>query len=191
MLNKTSFLKICMGGMSLFTLTASTAFAVDMDQGMSGTDKMNIYDKADEKQLYSKNGFSRGDLIKLYQAKFSNSEMETVTGDVKQVLRVQFPDKDCYLIAILSTDSDSAKVGVNIGPVWFLEENDMAINEGDMIQVTGAKIRTNGRYVLIATEITKNGKTLNLRDKEGNKLWGSPKFQKGNADCMKLDMMKK
>lgn len=181
--------KMCVLGASAYFLTGSM-FADD-NNGKTPTDQINVYEQDDEKQTYTKHGFTRGDMSYLYDTKFDPSQVESVGGQVTKVMRVQYPDNDCYLIAVLHTKANNGEMAVNLGPIWFIEENNMEINEGDDIQITGAKMRTNGRFLIIATELTKNGKTLNIRDKEGAPLWGSPKSQKGNAECMKLNMKKK
>ncbi len=149
------------------------------------TNELIVFEQDDEQEAYAKNGFTRGDFTKLYDFKFNTSDMTNISGEVAQVFRVKYPDNDCYLIAILSTKANNGKVAVNLGPIWFLEENNFSVNENDNIEVKGAKVRTNGRFILVATELTKNGNTLNIRDDKGTPLWGSPQAQKGAAYCEK------
>jgi hypothetical protein len=149
------------------------------------TDQIIIFEQEDEERIYDDHGFTRGDMTYLYKGDFDAKTIESVSGEVQDVIRIQFPDKDCYLIAILSTTGNGRRLAVNLGPTWFLEEKGFTVNEGDEIQVKGSKVRLNGRHLLLVTELTIDGRTLNIRDKEGAPLWGSPKAQKGNADCMK------
>lgn len=185
---KTKFMsQLSMLGITLFVLTSSSVFAANQNRDMKtiATDQMKIFEQEDEKQMFTDHGFTRGDMSYLYDGEFDPKLIENVSGNVTQVLRVQYPDTDCYLVAILSTQANNGKIAVNLGPVWFVEENQIKINEGDSIQVTGAKMRTNGRFIVIATDVSKNGSSLSMRDKEGTPLWGSPKCQKGDAQCMK------
>lgn len=188
MLNKKNFSKFLVTALGAYVMLSSLAFACggyNRDCSVIATDSMTIYEPKDEQSLFDDHGFTRGDMSYLFNGTFDAAQVETLSGPVLQLIRVQFPDKDCYLIAVLSTQGNNGKVAVNLGPVWFGEESGLFLNEGDKIQVSGAKMRTNGRFVVIATEVTKNGYTLNIRDKEGAALWGSPKTQQGRAECMK------
>lgn len=174
-------------GLSVFCLLSSSLYAA-YDYGNSNktpTDGIIIFEQDDEKVIYSDYGFTRGDLSYLYDAHFDSAEVKNVSGEVTKVLRVQYPDNDCYLIALVETKANKGAVAVNLGPIWYVEEKGFAINEGDSIQVTGSKLRVNGRYVLIATEVSKDGKSLKIRGEDGTPLWGSPRSQRGNAECMR------
>jgi len=192
MLNGKILSKLCALGVTAFILSSSSVFAYDFNKTKTATktDEINVYEQDDEKAAYNQNGFTRGDLIYLYNGKYDTSQVENVTGRVEQVFRVQYPDHDTYVIALIGTRANKGKIAVNLGPVWFMEENGLAINEDDSIQLTGAKMRTNGRYVLIASEVNNDGKSLHLRDKDGSALWGSPKCQQGDSECMKKNKNK-
>lgn len=192
MLNKKTLYAFC-AALSLFT---APAFADNSNGSMNSsnpttsTDKIYIFEQDDEKESFTRYGFTRGDMAYLYNGEFATDNITNVNGEVTKIYRLQYPDQDCYLIAIIETKANNGKIAVNLGPVWFIEENGLSINEGDSIQVTGAKMRTNGRFVMIATVVTKNGKSINVRDSEGTALWGSPRSQKGNAGCMKFEINK-
>lgn len=175
---------------ALYVLTGTVFADFNSENPTTGTDKINIYEQDDEKDSFDQYGFTRGDMAYLYNGGFDPSQIQTINGEVKKLYRIQFPDQDCYLIAILETKANNGKLAVNLGPVWFIEENGLALNEGDNIQVTGAKMRSNGRFLVIATSLTKSGKSVNIRDQDGGALWGSPRSQKGNAGCMKFNMNK-
>ncbi len=178
--------KIFVFGLGVSLLAPTSIFARCGDHKQTPTDKLVIFEQDDEKEVYNDHGITRGDLSYLNDVKFNADKVENISGDVFKVMRVQFPDQDCYLIAVVMTKANNGKVSINLGPIWFLEENGFQLFEGDSIQVTGAKMRTNGQNVVIATELSSNGKSINIRDKAGTALWGSPKAQKGNADCMKM-----
>lgn len=147
------------------------------------TSDVNIFEQEDEKRIYTDYGFSRGDISYLYTAQFNPQNIQTLSGEVVDTIRVQYPDLDCYLIALVRSNNE--QMAVNLGPVWFIDENNMTVDEGDDIQITGSRIRNNGRYVFIVSELTKNGDTLKIRDQSGTSLWGAPRVQSGDADCMK------
>ncbi len=76
----------------------------------------------------------------------------------------------------LSLQSGGQTYDVHLGPSAYITNSGFAFANGDKIQVTGSKIQINGADALIAREITKDGKTLTLRDKQGFPKWsGGPR----------------
>jgi len=60
---------------------------------------------------------------------------------------------------------------VRLAPIGFLRENDMELKEGDTLGLTGYWASTIDGQQFIATRITKQSKSLSLRDPQGNPLW--------------------
>jgi hypothetical protein len=138
---------------------------------------ISVFEEADEENVYSTFGFTRGDIKNLYIYKYDPRSEQLVIGNIEKILRVQFPDGNCYLVAVIKTTSGD--VLANLGPVWFADENNLVINEGDQVQITGSLVRTNGRYIIIASQFKKGPQSLVLRNQSGNPQWGAPKSQKG------------
>jgi|GEM_PF-5279051 hypothetical protein len=147
-------------------------------KGCSTTD-LSVFEEADEENVYGDHGFTRGDIKNLYVTKYDPKSEQTINGNVQKILRVQFPDGNCYFVAVIQMDTGT--ILVNLGPVWFADENNMVVNEGDQVQVVGSLIRTNGRYILIASQLKKDGQSLQLRNQSGSPQWGAPKSQKGTS----------
>jgi hypothetical protein len=127
-------------------------------------------DKEDAKALYAGHGFTRGDVARLKETKYDPSMKVDIQGTIAKVVRVKYFG-ECHLLAIVTTPSGETLV--NIAPVSFLDENGLTINEGDKIQIAGSQQRINGRNSLIAATITKDGRTVDLRDAQGQKKWKS------------------
>lgn len=147
--------------------------------GDCSTSDLSVFQEEDEEQMYNGSGFSRGDIRNLFTYKYDPKSEMSVSGNVTKVARVQFPDNNCYLIAVVKTDSGDYLV--NLGPVWFADENNVMIMEGDTLQIKGSKMRSNGRFVILGQEVKKNGQTLVLRNMSGNPQWGTAKAQKGTS----------
>lgn len=141
------------------------------------TTDLSVFEEADEEGVYGDYGFTRGDMKNLFVSKYDSKSEQTINGNVLRILRVQFTDGNCYFIAVVQIDS--GVILVNLGPVWFADENNIVINEGDAVQISGSMIRTNGRYILVGSQLKKDGQTLQLRNQTGSPQWGSPKSQKG------------
>ena len=155
--------------------STSTPFAAPGNS--CSTQDLAVFEEADEEGVYGDYGFTRGDMKNLFVSKYDPKSEQTINGNVLKILRVQYTDGNCYFIAVVQIDS--GVILVNLGPVWFADENNLVINEGDAVQITGSLIRTNGRYILVGSQLKKDGQTLQLRNQSGNPQWGSPKSQKG------------
>jgi hypothetical protein len=62
---------------------------------------------------------------------------------------------------------------VQVGPVWYLERQDLDMKENTHVQVTGAWAEIDGQPVLMAREVQFDGQVLALRDAQGTPVWSS------------------
>jgi hypothetical protein len=67
---------------------------------------------------------------------------------------------------------------IHLGPGWYLNRLDSAVSNGDVVQVTGARVKEKasngnaGPRAIRAAEVKKgNAVVLKLRDKNGTPLW--------------------
>jgi hypothetical protein len=114
-----------------------------------------------------------------YQRMYNPRTIATVKGVVVEVEQIIPTTGMCSGIHLtLKTDSDVKSV--HLGPSWFIERQEMKIEKGDAIEVTGSKIEYKGEPVVIAAEIKKKDMLLKLRDKDGFPRWsGSRKRIRG------------
>lgn len=66
---------------------------------------------------------------------------------------------------------DDGTVDVHLGPAWFLDNQDIQIQEGDAVTVTGADILREGMTGFVALQVQRGDDTLHLRDEAGRPLW--------------------
>ncbi|MBL8290731.1 MAG: hypothetical protein JNN08_02780 [Bryobacterales bacterium] len=66
---------------------------------------------------------------------------------------------------------DGKTIPVRLGPAGFLKEAGMSVKEGDSIAVAGYWVSAGEDKVLMAAELTKNGKTARLRGGSGRPAW--------------------
>jgi len=74
-----------------------------------------------------------------------------------------------YRGVILKTDQGN--LTVRIGPPWYLSQEKFSLKVGDNLEVAGFKITQNGKTILMAQEVKKDGKTLKLRNEHGFPVW--------------------
>ena len=92
-----------------------------------------------------------------------------VTGTVEDVQ--QFTGRHGWAGVHLTLKTDAGTVDVHAGPAAYLEKQQFSFAKGDSIEVVGSQIKQDGKDVMLAREITKDGKTLSLRNKNGLPLW--------------------
>lgn len=70
---------------------------------------------------------------------------------------------------LLKTDKED--LDVRLGPTAFLAENGFTFAKGDQIEVLGSRVKVGATDALLAREVSKDGKTLVLRDASGIPKW--------------------
>ena len=117
--------------------------------------------------IYSQNGWGRGsNYNNIYDAK----TIEVISGMVISVDQISL-DKNMSDGIHLLLNTVSGNISVNLGPSWFIDNQDIQIIRGDNISVTGSKVTYNGDQVIIAKEVIKGDQLLKLRDENGYPLW--------------------
>jgi len=76
-------------------------------------------------------------------------------------------------IQMLVQTDDGRSTRVQVGPVWYLERQELDIKENTRVQVTGARAEIEGQPVLMAREVQFDGQVITLRDAQGMPLWSS------------------
>ncbi len=92
-----------------------------------------------------------------------------ITGTVQEVQQFSGRSGGTGTHLVLSTDAGT--LDVHVGPTAYIAQQQFSFAKGDSIEVLGSKINLSGTDTLLAREITKGGKTLSLRDKDGFPLW--------------------
>jgi hypothetical protein len=82
-----------------------------------------------------------------------------------------------YRSATLKTDQ--GEVTVHLGPAWFMDEQKLALKKGETLEATGSKITQDGRTIILAREVTVNGKKTTLRNEQGIPAWAGQGRGKG------------
>jgi hypothetical protein len=71
----------------------------------------------------------------------------------------------------LIVKTDGGDLDVHVGPSSYISEKQFSFAKGDAVEVVGSKVTIEGKEVVLAREITKDGKTLILRDAQGIPQW--------------------
>lgn len=117
--------------------------------------------------VYSQNGWGPGSS---YNRMYDTKTVETISGSVLSVDQVS-PDKNMSSGIHLLLNTENGKMLVHLGPAWYIDNQDVQIEKGDNVSVTGSKVTYKGEQVIIAKEVTKGDQVLKLRDENGYPLW--------------------
>lgn len=118
--------------------------------------------------VYSQDGVGIGSGISnIYDV----NTVETLSGEVTSIDKI-FSNNNMYGLHMTIYSSDGQML-VHLGPVWFVENQDIEIVAGDYVIVTGSRVNFNDTQVIIAKEVMKDEKVLLLRDDNGYPLWAA------------------
>ncbi len=105
---------------------------------------------------------------------FNPSTVKTITGTVESVGSFKpegAPAGAAGGLRLRVKTTSGQTVIVYAGPVSFAEQKDFFVMPGDQITITGSETKMRSRSVILASELKKGDKTLQLRDKSGKPLW--------------------
>ena len=105
-----------------------------------------------------------------YMRMYDPKTVETISGIVERVDMIT-PLKGMSRGVHLLVKIDKETAEVHLGPVWYLENQDVKIMPKDKVEVRGSKIMFFGKPVIIAAEVKKGDEVLKLRDENGSPAW--------------------
>jgi hypothetical protein len=97
--------------------------------------------------------------------------VETIRGTVARIDVVKRrPMAEGVHLIVATAD---ARVDVHLGPAWFLENQEIALAVGDVVEVRGARVTFQGKPAIIAAEVARGDDVLVLRDDSGRPRWAA------------------
>ena len=103
----------------------------------------------------------------------------SINGTIEEVKHIARGRMITGTHLMVKTGEESAEV--ILGPANFINSKGFSFAKGDSIEVTGAKLTVNGAGYIIAREVVKDGKTLTLRDKDGQPQWSGMRMHRGGS----------
>ncbi len=100
---------------------------------------------------------------------YNPATVETVSGTVVSVDTNAGRRGPYGVHFTLKTDKET--VPVHLGPGWFLDQQQFKVAAGDKVEVSGSRVTYQGGPALIAGQVKKDGKVLQLRDANGVPAW--------------------
>ncbi len=113
---------------------------------------------------------------------YNPDAVQTTAGTIQSIDRIRRMNHEIVRLTLQSKDET---VLVLIGPAAYVDAQPVKLEVGDTIVVTGSKMNRRGQSMLVAAEITKDGKTLKLRDSAtGRPLWPRPRDGRRGGPAM-------
>ncbi len=105
-----------------------------------------------------------------YMLNFDPRKLATLEGTVARLHQV--PSTRVLLTtqnALLKTSEGD--VNVELGPAWFLDNQELHLAVEDKIVVSGSRVKLSGVDTLIVTEVRRGSDVLRVRRDDGTPVW--------------------
>lgn len=103
------------------------------------------------------------------QPRSGAAKVQTHGGKIAEVVYLPGATPERAMVEVRLAETDG--VLVRLGPAGFLNQNGVTLREGDSITVSGYRVSSGTDDLVVATEISKDGRTLRLRDARGRSAW--------------------
>ena len=112
-----------------------------------------------------------------YHWNWNPAEVETIGGEVKSKDTITPTQGRRMLPAVgMTLKTDKGDVYVHLGPQWYFDKQELAINVGDTVEVTGSKTVADGNTVHLASSVKRDDKTWQFRDQQGFPFWSGRRW---------------
>ena len=114
-----------------------------------------------------------------YNRKYNKDKTTTIEGTIRNVGAFSPEEGATQGVRLRVMTEDDKSMIVYAGPRHWTMQRDVDLTTGKDVKVKGSRTEVNGKQVIIASEITVDGKTLRLRDEEGKPQWSDEDLQRG------------
>ncbi len=105
-----------------------------------------------------------------YSKLYDPTTLETIEGRVVRIEKMIPRSGMSYGVQLL-VKTGRKTVLVHLGPSWYIDNQDFAIEPKDKIVVTGSRVKNNKKEVVIANEVTIGSRMITLRNEQGYPVW--------------------
>jgi hypothetical protein len=102
---------------------------------------------------------------------YDSNTVEAVSGTIKSVEQVESQrNTGAAIVQLVIVDGATVR-RVRLGPAWFVGKQDIELDPGAFVNVTGSRITLSGTEVILASSVLKDNRELRLRDTAGFPVW--------------------
>ena len=105
-----------------------------------------------------------------YNRMYDPKTVETISGEIVAVDRIT-PMKGMTGGVHMNVKTDKETISVQLGPSFYIENQDVKLQAKDKVEVKGSRITFDGKPAIIAAEVKKGEEVLKLRDDAGFPVW--------------------
>jgi hypothetical protein len=105
-----------------------------------------------------------------YSRMYDVNTEETLVGTVTKVEKIT-PTRGMSCGVHLIVETEQETLSVHLGPAWFIDNQDIIIEQNDELEIKGSRIEFEGKPAIIAALVEKGDKILTLRDEIGVPVW--------------------
>lgn len=105
-----------------------------------------------------------------YNRMYDPKTVETISGEIITVDRIT-PMKGMTGGVHMNVKTDKETISVQLGPSFYIENQDVKLQAKDKVEVKGSRITFDGKPAIIAAEVKKGDEVLKLRDDAGFPVW--------------------
>jgi hypothetical protein len=113
-----------------------------------------------------------------YGRLFDPKTMTSITGEITAIDRFA-PMRGMGAGIHLTVKTKSETFDVHLGPAWYIESQDIVLERGDSVVISGSRVVMNKKPAIIAVELERDGDVLVLRDSNGFPRWAG--WRRGRA----------
>lgn len=107
----------------------------------------------------------------MYSRNYDTNTVETIQGEIAEVVYQQSKKRPGMNGVHLIVKKEDGTIPVHVGPVWYMNQQEVSFEKGDQISVTGSRITFDNAPAIIAASIKRGDMTLQLRDQNGFPRW--------------------
>lgn len=107
-----------------------------------------------------------------YSRMYNPKTVEIIKGKAASI-HVITPIRGMYQGVCVMVKNGKEIIPIHLGPEWYVENQDLAVEPSDTIEITGSRINLDGESAIIASEIKKGDKRMVLRDDKGFPRWSA------------------
>lgn len=113
-----------------------------------------------------------------YHWNWNPAAVETIKGEVmtKDTITPAKGRSALPAVGMTLKKEDDYAIYVHLGPQWYFDKQELGINVGDKVEVTGSKLEVEGNTVLLLSSIKKGDKTWQFRDPQGFPFWSGRRW---------------
>ncbi len=104
------------------------------------------------------------------QTMYNANTVTTILGKIIGIDK-QSPNRGMSSGVHIQLETTDGTIAVHLGPAWYLDNQDIHLELGDQIEVTGSTVLILEKSVLIAAKVRKGDQILMLRDLNGIPMW--------------------